>query len=162
VLLWQLPATFTRDDDRLAGALAAMPRDLRHCIEFRHSSWFVPDVMDMLREHDVALVIGDHPERPFQTTVRTAGWMFIRFHYGRRGRRGNYSARELEDWARRIRRWSRAGDVYAYFNNDWEAFAVKNAEQVGQLLAGAPASRPRAVRPREAAPTSGGHRRRAS
>jgi uncharacterized protein YecE (DUF72 family) len=39
-LLWQLPGNFARDDDRLARALAAVPHDLRHCIEFRHPSWF--------------------------------------------------------------------------------------------------------------------------
>ena len=136
-LLWQLPATFTRDDDRLAAALAALPRDLRHCIEFRHPSWFVPEVMHLLREHDVALVVGDHPERPFQTAERTAPWTYVRFHYGHRGRRGNYSDRELSMWAQRIGSWSRSGDVYAYFNNDWEAFAVKNAEHVGRLVPGA-------------------------
>jgi uncharacterized protein YecE (DUF72 family) len=161
-LLWQLPGTFVRDDDRLAQAFAGMPRDLRHCIEFRHPSWFAPAVMDMLREHDVALVVGDHPERPFQTTVQTAGWAFVRFHHGHRGRRGNYSARELEGWARRIRAWSRTGDVYGYFNNDWEAFAVRNAEQLARLLAAEPASAAHSGRPRRAAPTPAGHRRRAS
>ncbi len=161
-LLWQLPATFARDDERLSAALAEVPRDLRNCIEFRHPSWFVPAVMEILREHDVALVVGDHPERPFQTTVRTAGWVYVRFHHGHRGRRGNYSDRELESWSRRIRAWARAGDVYAYFNNDWEAFAVKNAEQLARLLAVAPASAARAGPFREAAPMPGGRRRRAS
>lgn len=136
-LLWQLPATFTRDDDRLGSALAELPGDLRHCIEFRHPSWFAPEVMALLREHAVALVVGDHPERPFQTAERTAAWTYVRFHYGHRGRRGNYSERELDRWARRIRAWSRSGDVYAYFNNDWEAFAVKNAERVARLVADA-------------------------
>jgi uncharacterized protein YecE (DUF72 family) len=56
----------------------------------------------------------------------TADWTFIRFHHGRRGRRGNYSETELEEWARRIESWRAAVDVYAYFNNDWEAFAVDN------------------------------------
>jgi uncharacterized protein YecE (DUF72 family) len=162
-LLWQLPGNFARDDDRLARALAAAPHDLRHCIEFRHPSWFVPAVMDVLREHDVALVVGDHPERPFQTAERTAGWSFVRFHHGRRGRRGNYSDRELAGWAQRIRAWARTGDVYAYFNNDWEAFAVRNAEHLGRLLgAPAPAAPAAAAAPRRAAPTSGGCRRRAS
>jgi uncharacterized protein YecE (DUF72 family) len=160
-LLWQLPATFARDDERLAAALAEAPRGLRHCFEFRHPSWFVPPVMEVLREHDAALVVGDHPERPFQTTARTAAWRFIRFHYGHRGRRGNYSDRELESWARRIRRWSRAGDVYVYFNNDWEAFAVKNAEQLARLLASSRGA-PDAAVSRQAGPTSGGRRRRAS
>ena len=161
-LLWQLPGTFVRDDDRLARALAGVPRDLRHCMEFRHPSWFVPAVMDILREHEVALVVGDHPERPFQTAERTAGWTYARFHHGHRGRRGNYSDRELAGWARRIRAWGRTGDVYAYFNNDWEAFAVKNAEHLGRLLVGGPAAPAAGASPRRAAPTPGGHRRRAS
>ncbi len=60
-LLWQLPPTFKRDDERLAQALAEAPPG-RHCVEFRHESWFAPDVMALLREHGVALVIGDRPE----------------------------------------------------------------------------------------------------
>ena len=39
---------------------------------------------------------------------------------------GNYSHRELEEWARRIEGWAERVDVYAYFNNDWEGYAVKN------------------------------------
>jgi uncharacterized protein YecE (DUF72 family) len=33
----------------------------------------------------------------------------------------------LEEWAQRIERWRRDHDVYAYFNNDREGFAVRNA-----------------------------------
>jgi len=125
-VLWQLPRQFHRDDERLAAALERLPAG-RHCFEFRHASWFVPDVLELLREHGVALVIGDSPERPFQTEDRTADWTFLRFHHGRRGRRGNYSERELDDWAARAARHAALGDVYAYFNNDWEGFAVRNA-----------------------------------
>ena len=125
-IVWQLPQNFHRDDDRLAGALAALPTG-RHCFEFRHPSWFHSDVYALLRRHDVALVIGDHPQRPFQSHEMTADWTLVRFHHGLSGRRGNYSRRELETWVRRIRQWRRRVEVYAYFNNDWEAFAVRNA-----------------------------------
>jgi uncharacterized protein YecE (DUF72 family) len=124
-VLWQLPENFHRDDERLANALAGLPAG-RHCFEFRHKSWFAGDVYALLREHGAALVIGDHPERPFQTHEMTADWTFLRFHYGARGRRGNYSSAELEAWRRRIARWRSKVEVYAYFNNDWEGFAVKN------------------------------------
>ena len=124
-VLWQLPGTFRRDDDRLAGALGQLPAG-RHCFEFRHESWFAGDVYALLREHGVALVIGDHPARPFQTHELTAEWTFLRFHYGHRGRDGNYSERELEEWARRIEHWCSEADVYAYFNNDWKGYAVRN------------------------------------
>jgi uncharacterized protein YecE (DUF72 family) len=125
-ILWQLPENFVRDDDRLRLALERLSSG-RHCFEFRHESWFVPDVYALLREHGAALVIGDHPKRPFQTPELTADWTYVRFHWGARGRRGNYSEAELETWRRRIARWRRRVEVFAYFNNDWEAFAVRNA-----------------------------------
>ena len=136
-VVWQLPARFERDDEVLAGALAELPSG-RQCFEFRHSSWFAPDVYAMLRERDVALVIGDHPERPFQSYEFTAGWTFLRFHWGTRGQRGNYSETELDSWAQQLARWSLDVDVYAYFNNDWEGFAVRNAEGLLRRLSPAP------------------------
>jgi uncharacterized protein YecE (DUF72 family) len=126
-LLWQLPESFRRDDERLAEALEALPRALRHCFEFRHRSWFTDDVYELLRRHDVALVIGDHPKWPHQARERTTDWTYVRLHYGSRGRRGNYSAAELETWKRRIAAWRRDTEAFVYANNDWESFAVRNA-----------------------------------
>jgi uncharacterized protein YecE (DUF72 family) len=126
-VLWQLPANFRRDDERLGAALAALPPG-RHCFEFRHASWFVEPVYDLLRNHGAALVIGDRPEvKEFQAHELTADWTYARFHYGSRGRRGNYSESELEEWAQRFEDWRREVEIFAYFNNDWEVFAVRNA-----------------------------------
>jgi len=116
-VLWQLPENFHRDDERLAGALKALPAG-RHCFEFRHASWFCDEVYSLLRGHGAALVIGDHPERPFQSTEMTAEWTFVRLHYGSRGRKGNYSKRELATWVRRLRDWRRRIETYVYLNND--------------------------------------------
>src|SRR6185436_824382 len=127
-VLWQLPERFHRDDERLASALerlSGLPPG-RHAFEFRHASWFVPEVEALLRAHGAALVIGDAPERPFQSHALTADWTLVRFHRGARGRRGNYSEAELREWAVRMRRGSHDVDVYAYFNNDWEGFAPRN------------------------------------
>ena len=124
-MLWQLPGTFHRDAERLAQALELLPSG-RHCFEFRHESWFVDDVYELLRSHGVALVIGDTPSRPFQAHELTADWTFIRFHHGTRGRNSNYSETELEEWAGRIEDWAERADVYAYFNNDRNGYAVRN------------------------------------
>jgi uncharacterized protein YecE (DUF72 family) len=133
-VLWQLPENFHRDDDRLAEALEQLPPG-RHAFEFRHRSWFTAAVYALLRRHDAALVIGDHPERRFQTLEATARWRYVRFHYGRRGRGGNYSERELEQWAKRLHGWRADGEVFAYFNNDWSAFAPRNARWLARRLA---------------------------
>ncbi|MGH3007613.1 MAG: DUF72 domain-containing protein [Gaiellaceae bacterium] len=136
-VLWQLPETFRRDDERLAFALERLPPG-RHCFEFRHPSWFAEDVYAALREHRAALVIGDHPERRFQTHELTADWTFVRFHYGSRGRGGNYSERELETWKRRIAHWRSRVEVFGYFNNDWEGYAVRNGLWLAKRLGVAP------------------------
>jgi len=130
-VLWQLPATFHRDDERLSEALQALPRG-RHAFEFRHPSWFAHEVYELLERHEVALVVGDHPERTFQPWRLTATWTYVRLHYGHRGRNGNYSRSEIDDWARRIR--SAHVEAWAYFNNDWEAYAVANANALQSEL----------------------------
>jgi uncharacterized protein YecE (DUF72 family) len=134
-MLWQLPGNFRRDDERLAFALEHLPPG-RHAFEFRHESWFADDVLAALRAHGVALVIGDHPERPWQRHELTADFSFVRLHYGHRGRRGNYSATELDEWARELERLARNAEVFAYFNNDWEGFAVRNARGLQERLSG--------------------------
>ncbi len=134
-LLWQLPPTFRCDLDRLAAALEQLPRGLRHAFELRHPSWFRDDLYALLREHGVALVVGDRPAvHDFQALELTADFTFVRFHAGTRGARGNYSATELDEWAVRLRRWGRDVDVFAYFNNDWEGFAVRNARGLRERL----------------------------
>jgi uncharacterized protein YecE (DUF72 family) len=133
-VLWQLPPTFKRDDARLAAALETLPWD-RHCFEFRHPSWYVSGVYDLLRSHGVALVIPDSPRYPFRELELTADWTFVRFHHGTRGRNGNYSETEIAGWAERIAGWREHGiDVYAYYNNDWEGYAVRNGLRLRELL----------------------------
>ena len=125
-VVWQLPASFRADQKLLRAVLPLLPHG-RHCFEFRHESWFRPEIYELLRAHGAALVIGDHPKWPFQARELTADWTLVRLHHGHRGRRGNYSETELDEWARRIARMRRRAEVLVYFNNDWEGFAVANA-----------------------------------
>jgi uncharacterized protein YecE (DUF72 family) len=131
-VLWQLPGNFQRDDERLANAIDALKSSppTRHTFEFRHPSWFTRDVYALLRERGVALTIGDDPRRPFQTDEVTADFTFVRYHYGHRGRNGNYSQSELDEQVKRLKRLARKADVFAYFNNDWCGYAPRNATYV--------------------------------
>jgi uncharacterized protein YecE (DUF72 family) len=136
-VVWQLPANFQRDSERLAELLPQLPPG-RHCFEFRHESWFCEEIYSLLGDHHAALVIGDHPKWPFQARVLTTGWTLVRLHHGHRGRRGNYSESELGEWARRIAQWRRRAEVFVYFNNDWEGFAVDNALSLKRRLRRSP------------------------
>ena len=132
-IVWQLPANFRRDDEALGALLEILPEG-RHCFEFRHESWFVPPVYELLGSAGAALVIADHPKWPFQAHELTTDWTLVRLHHGRRGRRGNYSETELDEWARRLSRWRRRAEAFVYFNNDWEGFAVSNALSLKRRL----------------------------
>ena len=137
-VLWQLPASFHRDDAVLAAALALLP-PARHCFEFRHPSWFAPAVGKLLAEHDASLVI-PHDGRRSLPEAKPAGKVtYVRFHHGARGRNGNYSPTELDRWRRRIAAWRSRREVFAYFNNDWEEFAPPNALALRKGLSVAPA-----------------------
>ena len=129
-ILWQLPPRFDRDDDLLESALEVLTPG-RHAFEFRDPSWFAGPVYDVLRRHDAALVVADRAPAGATPWVDTTDWSFLRFHGGR-GRDGNYSERQLHEWADRIA--NKAGDVYAYFNNDWQGFAIANARRLRSLL----------------------------
>jgi uncharacterized protein YecE (DUF72 family) len=128
-VLWQLPERFHRDDETLANALAALPA-AHHCFEFRHRSWFTADVYDLLEEHGASLALGDDARRALPDASPVGPLAFLRLHYGRRGRDGNYSDRELDVWRRRIAAWRSRRPVFAYLNNDWQGFAPRNARKL--------------------------------
>jgi uncharacterized protein YecE (DUF72 family) len=125
-VLWQLPESFQRDDETLSTALAALP-PARHCFEFRHPSWFEPDVYALLEEHGASLALGHDHRRPLPDASPAGPIAYLRLHYGSRGRQGNYSASELETWRRRIAAWRARREVFVYLNNDWQTFAPRNA-----------------------------------
>jgi uncharacterized protein YecE (DUF72 family) len=132
-ILWQLPPTFTRDDQRLHAFLEALPAEYQHTIEFRHESWLVDAVFDCLSERHVALCIPDSPNLP-KALLLTADWSYVRFHYGSLG--GDYTDAELDTWAQRLQAFLERGvAVWVYYNNDWNGYAIKNAKGLRERLA---------------------------
>ena len=125
-VLWQLPESFKRDDETLAKLLTGLP-PAAHCFEFRHRSWFSGDVYALLEQYGASLVLADDPRRDLPRAAPIGSLVYLRLHYGSRGRGGNYSERELATWRRRIATWRAQRDVFAYFNNDWRGFAPRNA-----------------------------------
>jgi uncharacterized protein YecE (DUF72 family) len=132
-ILWQLAPNFQRDDDRLAAFLAALPRQQLHTFEFRHKSWLTPEVYALLGEHRAALCIPDRPDLP-QDIRCTTDWSYVRLH-GSNHDDGDYSGAELDTWARRIGEFAADGaDVWVYFDNDQQGFAVGNARGLRERL----------------------------
>lgn len=128
---FQLPPMMKADRERLAHFLKALPRGRRCAMEFRHPSWYAPDILALLAEHDAALVISDHHDAPSPWEA-PASWVYVRGHGPGGTYRGAYEAKTLADWAGHIRDWGK--DAYVYFDNDIGGHAPRDAERLKALL----------------------------
>lgn len=150
-----------RHADRLGDKAAIQVREdlpLRHCVEIRHESFVVPDFVDLLREHDIGLVVADTVEWPLLMDV-TSDFVYCRLHGSEQLYASGYGDAALDTWAQRVAMWARGGqpegrrasavaaearprDVYVYFDNDMKVRAPFDAQglrsRVDRLLGTAP------------------------
>jgi uncharacterized protein YecE (DUF72 family) len=183
-VLWQLPPNLGFHPERLASFFAQLPRTtaqaaelaqrhderlegrswtvtdadrpLRHALEVRHASFEVPEVVDLLRHHDVALVVADTAGKwPFLEDL-TADFVYVRLHGSEELYVSGYDDASLDVWADKIRCW-RTGeqtpdartvgstnmsapslpsgrDVFVYFDNDVKVRAPFDAISLAARL----------------------------
>ncbi len=107
--------------------------NLRFAFEFRHKTWLSEKVYKLLKKYKVAWVIADSPSYPKAEKV-TADFCYIRMHGSQVLFSSKYTEKELKDLARKIKKWQKDGlDVYCYFNNDVQGFAIENAKKLLRL-----------------------------
>ncbi len=157
LLLFQFPVWFTRSraNRRELARLRARFRPYRLAIEFRNATWMSDEnaaaTLAFLSDHELAYTCVDEPQGfpssvPPVTAV-TSDVAVVRFH-GRnsaRWRRSTksaaerfeylYTPAELQQWAPRLASLEqRASEVHALFNNCYGDYAVRNAQQMSELL----------------------------
>jgi uncharacterized protein YecE (DUF72 family) len=180
-ILWQFPANFRFDHGTLSEFFQLLPRDissaqrlakkhdkwlrnrvalkstapanfrLRHAIEIRHESFVVPEFIQLLRKHDVAIVCADTVEWPRITDV-TSSFVYCRLHGSEVLYASGYDSASLDQWASWVRAWANGDqpssgnilpkprrpqkprDVYLYFDNDAKVRAPFDAQQLIKRL----------------------------
>lgn len=162
--LWQLPATYRFDPERMDGFMRALPRSagegeavarqhdarlrrgalleaaapvaFRHAFEVRHESYFHEEFYDILRSNRCGFVIADTAGKfPYAEEV-TSDLVYVRLHGSRKLYESSYTDAELDAWAAKLRRWRAAGrDVCVYFDNDMKTHAPFDAGRLAARLA---------------------------
>jgi uncharacterized protein YecE (DUF72 family) len=181
-VLWQFPPSFRYDHDRLAHFFGLLPHDskdalslarrrdarmkgktrlainavrtVRHAIEIRHESFLDSRFVDLLREHNIALVIAETARRWPMTHDITADFVYMRLHGDRKLYQSGYSDKSLDRWAQRIAAWHRGSepkdarkisprrpptrksrDVFCFFDNtDVKLRAPFDAQELARKL----------------------------
>ncbi|MCW2800517.1 MAG: hypothetical protein JWQ70_1989, partial [Aeromicrobium sp.] len=126
-VLWQLPPTLGFDAKRLAHFFDLLPRTMtqaaelgaghdervdgrsylevaserpiRHALEIRHDSYRVPAFLDLLREHDIAVVVADTAGKWPLIREVTTDFVYVRLHGDTELYASGYSATALDEWA---------------------------------------------------------------
>jgi uncharacterized protein YecE (DUF72 family) len=125
-------------DERPKGRVCLAPLDdfpLQYAVEVRHSSFEVPEFVDMLQRHDIAFVLADTPNPWPKFEGATAGLTYMRLHGSTELYNSRYTHEELAHWAALIRGWVAEGrDVYCYFDNTDKLHAPDNAQELMEML----------------------------
>jgi uncharacterized protein YecE (DUF72 family) len=162
-LLWQLPPTLGFDADRLSHFFELLPRTtkeaavlasghdervegrawlepgedrpLRHALEVRHDSYLDPTFLDLLRRHDIAVVVADTAGKWPRLAHVTSDFAYVRLHGDTELYASGYSGESLDTWAALVRGWAEQGtDVYVYFDNDIKVRAPFDAMALAERL----------------------------
>ena len=135
VILWQLPPSLHKDVERLDGFLRVLPISVRHAVEFRHESWWDDEAAGVLARHKAAFVAVSHPKLP-DAWFPTTDFLYVRFHgRGKELYSYDYSRKELSEWVNRLEPDLEGRTLYAFFNNDYNANAPRNALLFRELVA---------------------------
>jgi uncharacterized protein YecE (DUF72 family) len=123
-VLFRIPDTMQRDDDRLAALLAAWPSDLPLTIEANHPSWAADEVSDALARAGAVLCATEGPDDPEPPTIRRTGpFLYLRL------RRHDYARAELATWRARLEPFLAAGDdAFVFFRHDETGRGAELAE----------------------------------
>jgi uncharacterized protein YecE (DUF72 family) len=130
--LFQLPPSYHYTKARLTSIVSQLDPARRNVVEFRHASWWNETVYAAFRETGTIFCCCSAPRLP-DVLIRTADDIYLRMHGPQRWYRHDYSKEELELWAEKLRA-SGAKRAWIYFNNDYEAYAPKNARSMRRLL----------------------------
>ncbi len=131
-IVFQTPPFWTKDTNRLATFLEALPIGHQYSFEFRHESWHSPDVYELLRRANAAFcqfhLAGFESPR-----VITADFAYVRLHGPGGKYQGSYSDADLDGWAEQLRAWD-LPNAFVYFDNDEAGYAAGDAFRLEQRL----------------------------
>lgn len=135
--LFQLPPSYKYSPSRLKSIVkqivaSRLNESVQYAVEFRHKTWWRKSVYAAFRKAGIIFCSVSAPRLP-DDLIKTTDALYVRFHGRSRWYRYDYTRDELRDWAGKIKP-SGAETVFAYFNNDRECNAIRNAKALHNLL----------------------------
>ncbi|PJD96439.1 MAG: hypothetical protein CK425_05565 [Parachlamydia sp.] len=126
-ILFQLPPSFQMNKERLEDFLLHLKEDFLHVFEFRHPSWFVDEIYEILAKKNIGLCMTDLNGKQSPEEI-TSFFTYIRLHGPHQAYQESYGAAKLKSWKKKIEKWKTKTSVYCYFDNDAKGAAIEDAK----------------------------------
>ena len=132
-VLFQLPPRLSYDEERLERIVNNLNPSFNNVVEFRHESWWRDDVCKALAEHNITFCGMSHPTLPDDVIINTPT-VYYRFHGVPNLYRSPYSKEFLQGVVKAAKSNEQVKTGWFYFNNDYDAVGVRNAEDMITLI----------------------------
>lgn len=134
-ILFQLPPRFDYKEERLERILSAVDRSFKNVIEFRHESWWNPDVYNQLAKNKITFCGMSHPHLPDEIITNTSV-LYHRMHGVPELYKSPYPIDALQNIIDTIKNSRSVKKAFIYFNNDIDGSAIRNAREMLLLTGG--------------------------
>jgi uncharacterized protein YecE (DUF72 family) len=131
-ILWQLPGYYNPNPQKFEIFCKLISKDFDHIFEFRNDKWFNNEIYNILQKYGLGLCIVSSPK--VQGVVKaTSETAYIRLHGKGSMYSDNYSDQDLVEWKNKLVKLD-AKKLFAYFDNDANAYAVYNAKTLAKMF----------------------------
>ncbi|MCF6132242.1 DUF72 domain-containing protein [Flavobacterium wongokense] len=130
-ILFQFPPSYDYTPERLDSIIRKLDTGFRNVLEFRHRSWWIPEVWNQLVKNSITLCSVSHPQLP-ETIFTVSPLIYVRLHGKPKMFYSSYSTEELAKLKDLILT-SNADKAFVYFNNTASTAGIMNALEMEEI-----------------------------
>lgn len=131
--LFQLPPSFQFSEENLKKVLHTIDENYLNVVEFRHQSWWNPEVLETFKKKNIIFsgvsIPKDIPDDFIMNNQKTS---YYRLHGKPEMFKSEYSEHELKKLATEVQKFK--GVSYVLFNNTYGTAGIKNALYLRKIL----------------------------
>lgn len=128
-ILYQMPPSYHYTEEHLHDVITHLSIGQQNIVEFRHESWWKPEVYDQLTQHKINFCSVSYPNLPKENIV-TGDVNYRRMHGVPQLFKSSYTSEELTALAAQLT----GGQTFIYFNNTMFEAGYTDARTLQELI----------------------------
>jgi uncharacterized protein YecE (DUF72 family) len=132
-ILFQFPPSYQYSAEKLEHIISKLNLKFKNVLEFRHGSWWIPEVWNKLSNYNITFCSVSHPKLP-ETIFTESPLVYVRLHGKTKMFYSDYSTEELTQLTQSILNEKSIENAFVYFNNTASTAGILNALEMKKLI----------------------------